>query len=347
MKLRPEPWLDLLPADPRPVLLESSEPWARFTALTKVLGVPADDGEVRATRAAVIAHPAVRAMVQGLPAWGPGLAFGGHNSLDFPPNTLRLLHALGVRAGDFPRIERMLDAMLARQAEDGRFLTPGGTTGGTVAWASLPCDHFAILETLLLYGRGGAPEVPAGLARVRATFAQTPQGQGWQCIPDPVAKWRGPGRKADTCLQVTVEALRLFALVAGPARPRGLGAAARTILGAWRARGREKPYFFGHGRRFVEGKWPPAWYDASEVLEALSAYPAAWKGSTAAQADRKAASEIVRALASVFGPDGLVTPRSCARGFEAWSFGQKKVPSHWATARLCGILRPYSSLAAG
>jgi hypothetical protein len=347
MKLRREPWLDLLPADPRPALLESGEPWARFTALTRVLGAPGDDGEVRAARAAVIAHPAVRAMVRGLPAWGPGLAFGGHNSPAFPPNALRLLHALGVRAGDFARIEGILDAMLARQADDGRLLTPGGTTGSSAKWASLPCDHFAILEVLLLYGRAGAKAVGEGLARVRDTFSGTPQGQGWLCIPDPVAKWRGPGRKADACLQVTVEALRLFALVPGSARPRGLESAARTILGAWRARSREKPYFFGHGRRFIEGKWPPTWYDASEVLEVLAAYPAAWKGSAAASADRKAAAEIVRGLASVFGPGGMVTPRSCYKGFEDWSFGQKKVPSDWATARLCGILRPYSALATG
>jgi len=35
----------------------------------------------------------------------------------------------------------------------------------------------------------------------------------------------------------------------------------------------------------------------------------------------------------------MVTPRSCFKGFEAYSFGQKKVPSPWATARSCGILR--------
>jgi hypothetical protein len=101
----------------------------------------------------------------------------------------------------------------------------------------------------------------------------------------------------------------------------------------------EKPYFFGHGRKFVEGTWPPTWYDASAVLEALSEYPAVWKAKSAAREDREGAAEIARALASNFGPDGMVTPRSCYKGFEAYSFGQKKIPSPWATARLCGILR--------
>ena len=102
---------------------------------------------------------------------------------------------------------------------------------------------------------------------------------------------------------------------------------------------------FGHGRRFIDGKWPPTWYDASAVLETLAAYPPVWKGRAAAPEDRASAAEIVRGLASVFGPDGAVTPRSCYKGFEGFSFGQKKRPSDWATARLCGILRPFSTLA--
>jgi hypothetical protein len=206
-------------------------------------------------------------------------------------------------------------------------------------WASLPCDHFTILEVLLLFGRGDAPQVEAGLARVRETFGETTQGPGWLCLPDPVAKWRGPGRKNDVCLQVTVEALRLFALVPAASRPRRITDAARTVLRGWRRRDAEKPYFFGHGRRFVEGKWPPTWYDASAVLEALTSYPAVWKSKDAATVDRKSAAEIARALASNFGPDGMVTPRSCYKGFESYSFGQKKISSPWATARLCAILR--------
>ena len=346
MVVRREAWLDLLPADPRPALLESAEPSARFVTLTAVLGVPEQDPEARAARAVVVADPGIRTLVERLPEWGPGLTFSGHNSPGFPPNLLRLLHSLGVRAGDFAPIERLLDRMLRHQAEDGRFLTPGGTTGGgKAAWASLPCDHFAILEVLLLFGRRDAPGIDDALERMRETFGETAQGPGWLCLPDPVAKWRGPGRKGDVCLQVTIEALRLFALVPASDRPRRTAEAARTVLGAWRRRGAEKPYMFGHGRRFVDGKWPPTWYDASAVLQALAAYPSVWKNRDAAAEDRHSVAEILRALAATFGPDGTVTPRSCYKGFEDWSFGQKKLPSPWATARLCGILRSFSAVA--
>ena len=110
-----------------------------------------------------------------------------------------------------------------------------------------------------------------------------------------MAKWRGPGRKNDACLQVTVEALRLFGLVDASERPKQLADAARTLLGAWRNRTREKPYMFGHGQRFVGGKWPPTWYDASAVLEALAPYPSVWKGKTASAEDRQSTAEIARA----------------------------------------------------
>jgi hypothetical protein len=211
--------------------------------MTAVLGQSEHDAEVRLTRKAAVVDPSVRALVDRLPGWESGFAFSGHNSPGFPPNILRLLHGLGVRGGDFPAIERMLDQMSRHQAEDGRYLTPGGTTGKKPsAWASLPCDHFAILEVLLLFGRKDAAGIDRALARVRETFAETTQGPAWRCIPDPVAKWRGPGRKNDACLQVTVEALRLFALVDAAEWPKEIGGAARTLLGAWRNRTTEKPY---------------------------------------------------------------------------------------------------------
>ena len=329
-------------------LLSSDEPFARFVAMTAVFGIPEDDVEVRATRKAIVADPRIRALVDRLPDWESGFTFGGHNSPAFPPNLLRLLHGLGVRAGDFAAIERVLDKMPRHQADDGRYLTPGGITGkkdGGAAWASLPCDHFAILEALLLFGRRDAPGIDKALARVRDTFAQTAQGPAWHCLPDPIAKWRGPGRKDDACLQVTVEALRLFGLVSATGRPKTIAGAAQTLLRAWRNRAKEKPYMFGHGSRFIFGKWPPTWYDASAVLEALAPYPSVWKAKTAAAEDRRSSAEIVRALAATFGPDGFVTPRSCYKGFEDYSFGQKKRPSPWATARIFGLLSAFKAIA--
>ena len=114
--------------------------------------------------------------------------------------------------------------------------------------------------------------------------------------------------------------------------------------GAWRNRAQEKPYMFGHGPRFVAGKWPPTWYDASAVLQALAPYPSVWRGKASSAKDRASTLEMVNALATTLGFDGFVTPRSCYQGFADYSFGQKRRPSPWATARVCGLLRSYSSI---
>ena len=100
MALQREAWLSLSPSDPRPALLASDEPFARFAAMTAVLGRSEDDAEVRGARKGVVADPQLRALVDRLPDWEFGFTFGGHNSPAVPPTILRLLHGMGVRAGN-------------------------------------------------------------------------------------------------------------------------------------------------------------------------------------------------------------------------------------------------------
>ncbi|MDP2183822.1 MAG: hypothetical protein Q8K99_14835 [Actinomycetota bacterium] len=63
--------------------------------------------------------------------------------------------------------------------------------------------------------------------------------------------------------------------------------------------------------------------------------------------DRQAFAEVVACLVAYnFGEDGRVTPKSCFKGFEAYSFGQKKAASAFATARVAVALRRVSAVAA-
>ena len=103
---------------------------------------------------------------------------------------------------------------------------------------------------------------------------------------------------------------------------------------------------FGHGRQFKRVKWPPMWYDAFGVLDALSLRPAIWRDDGALAAHRNAVCELAACLIAYnFGSDGRVTPRSCYRGFETHSWGQKKYPSPLATAILCVVLQRLNDLA--
>jgi hypothetical protein len=143
-----------------------------------------------------------------------------------------------------------------------------------------------------------------------------------------------------------VEAVRLGSRLPAGERPAWLRDAGSVLLRAWRERGAEKPYMFGHGRQFKTVKWPPTWYGVYGVLDAVGRVPELWRGGDAPAVDRRAVAELAACLVAYnVGPDGTVTPRSVRRGFEAFSFGQKKRPSAWATARLCVVLRRVDDLA--
>ncbi|MBI2861559.1 MAG: hypothetical protein HYX89_01940 [Chloroflexi bacterium] len=344
--------MSLLGTDPRPWLLESVEPAARWVALTHLFDRTDDDPEMIAAREQVLSDPRTQELIARLPEWEVDTNFSGHMSPGFAPNLLQLLADMGVRGGDDPRIERLLDKMLAHQEENGRFASFGRSGHGSngqlpePVWGSLLCDSHAIIEALVRFGRTEDPRTQAGIERMAADLADTAQGRGWLCIPPWVSGFRGPGRKVDFCPQVTLEALRTFARLPAARRPSGLLDAARVSLRAWRMRGDEKPYLFGHGYQFKRVKWPTFWYDVHWVLDTLGRYPELWRDTAAGPEDRRALAEMAACMVAYnFGPDGTVTPRSCYQGFSNFSFGQKKHPSPFATARLATVLRRFNDLA--
>ncbi len=83
------------------------------------------------------------------------------------------------------------------------------------------------------------------------------------------------------------------------------------------------------------------------LLDTLGRYPRLWREPDRDPADRTALAELAACLvAYTAGPDGWVVPRSVYRGFESYSFGQKKRPSPFATARLLAVLHRLDDLAA-
>jgi hypothetical protein len=329
-------------------LLDGAEPAARWITLTGVLDRPGDDPEVIAARRAVVTDAGTRVLLDRIPDWTAGDRYGSHASPRFAPNLMTLLFDHGVAPGDDPRIERLLDQMLAHQDADGRFPSYAAQRAGEApVWGALLCDHHAILDVLVRAGRADHPKVRAGLRRLAADLTQTAQGRAWPCLPHPVTGFRGPGRRGDFCPQVTVEGLRVLAGVPEPAVPPGdLLQIARVALRAWRVRGTEKPYMFGHGTGFKTVKWPPTWYGTYALLDALGRCPALWRDEQADPADRAALAELAACLVRYnLSPDGTVTPRSSFQGFGSFSFGQKKAPSRFATARLLAVLHRVDDLA--
>lgn len=327
-------------------LLASEEPAARWVALTQLLGRA--DPEAEAAHRTVLSDPRTSDLIGRLGDWDRPDALGGHDSAAYAPNLLSLLADMGVRAGDSPIVDRAVDALLRHGDEAGRLATPAliARIGPDPVLSGLLCDSHAIVEVLVRFGRADHPTVRRALDRMAADLAPTPQGTGWTCLSSN--GFRGPGRKGDLCPQVTLEAVRtLSRLPSGerPIAPADLLAAARTSLSVWSRRQTGKPYMFGHGVSFKTIKWPPFWYGVMWVLDAIGRYPELWRSGDARLEDRRAIAELVACLIAYnLDADGRATPRSCYRGFEAFSFGQKKLPSPYATARVLAVLRPFEDL---
>jgi hypothetical protein len=332
-------------------VLASDEPAARWVVLTQLLDRLPQDREVEAAHRSVLADRGTRDLIGRLGDWDhPGL-LSGHDSPAYAPNLLGMLADMGVLAGDDTTVDAALEALLRHRDEAGRLATPSiiRRIGPDPVLSALLCDSHAITEVLIRFGRTDHPTVRLALDRMAADLVTTSRGTGWPCTPSN--GFRGPGRRGDVCPQVTLEAVRALARLPAdrrPVAPADLLAAARTSLHVWTGRGTEKSYMFGHGVGFKTVKWPPFWYGVMWVLDTIGRYPELWDvdAPTADPGDRRAVAELAACLMAYnLGPDGRVTPRSCYRGFDGFSIGQKKRPSPLATARVLAVLRRFEGLA--
>ncbi|MDZ7577437.1 MAG: hypothetical protein U0904_04600 [Candidatus Nanopelagicales bacterium] len=351
----------LLGTDPVPWLLSGDEPAATWYTLTAVCGLPLADARVAAAHAATMADPATEHLLRRISDWNAPGRISGHDAPAFLPNLLNLLADMGLGADDDPRLAATLKAMASHQDDDGRFSArldsprlPG------INWTSLLCDTHAITGVLARFGLGSDPRVRRASGQMLADVTATEQGRAWPCLPDPETGFRGPGRKADMCPQVTAEALRALSDLPEPTLAEleldpdhrdgqndSIDAAVGSLLAAWLERGARRPYMFGHGRRFKQAKWPLNWYNSVTVLDAVGRYPQSWLPPSAGQERTKAVAELA-ACVIAYNLDpatGRCTPKSCFRGFETFSFGQKKDPSPFATARVLGVLARVATLA--
>jgi hypothetical protein len=328
-------------------LLESDEPWTRYRTLVDLLDRPADDLEVQAARAEMLAHPQVQALIAEAATW-PGYALERHNDASHPIYKFSTLADFGVRADD-AGMSASIEAVLAHQAPEGAFqsLTNihkryGGT--GEDMWAWMLCDAPTLLYALLAVGpstlpfdsaqdrlRTGlgddelCPEPAEGrVQRAVEHLVGLVDENGWRCVAAPeLGKFKGPGRKADPCPVANVFALKALSqvpeLLDSPATRTG----AEMLLWHWEHQTERKIYMFGIGTDFRKLKYPFVWYDILHVVDVLSRF-------RFVHADPRF-QEMVKTITAQADENGCYTARSMYRAWKGWSFADKKNPSPWLT----------------
>jgi hypothetical protein len=311
-------------------LLRSDEPWTHYRTLIDLLDRPEDNSEVQASRAAMLAHPQVQAMIAETATWGER-ALKRHNDADYPIYKFTTLADFGLKASD-PGLETGIERVLAHQSPEGAFQTVvnipkrfGGS--GEDAWTWLLCDSPTLLYSLLAMGLENDPRVRQAVTHLAGLVDEN----GWHCMASPdLGKFRGPGRKDDPCPVVNVYALKALAQVPAMLDSPATRTGAEMLLEHWACQGELKMYLFGIGTDFRKLKYPFVWYNVLHVVDVLSQLPFVH--------DDTRFREMVEAITSQADGQGRYTATSMYRAWKGWSFADKKTPSPWLTLLVLRIL---------
>lgn len=329
-------WVKLLPKDPRYFLITSGESFSVYRTLTDLFKLPLDHPDVIKAHDNLLKDPLVNYLLDNLSDWEKDLT-KAHNKADYLPNQLWLLLDWGVKPKDDNRMQKAIDKILLHQDEEtGQFLAyieayDRKTKIKFPMWSSALCDHNLIVSVLLLAGLKNDERVQFGLKRMNELLKDTTQGKGWKCEPWLYYKRRGPGRVNDVCPIIVADALRVYWVIPQDKWPDSLLEVGLTLLNCWIKRSEEKPYMFGHGKKFRLPRAPFFWYNIGTVLDAVRHYPTLTK------------TQAFRELAAVslleFTVDSVFIPKTVYLYFKDYSFGQKKEPSPWMTLFLSRIYK--------
>ncbi|MHC1770267.1 MAG: hypothetical protein AB9907_00785 [Flexilinea sp.] len=316
--------------------LLSGESWIEYRTRLDLLGQSEKDSQVISARKLMLEDVQVRSLISELSGW-PGTVISSHKSAGQPFHKLTFLADLGIKADD-PQIEPIISRILEHQSSEGPFQLPmnisaghGGT--GEDRWAWALCDAPLIVYALVKFGLGSDPAVKTAVDYLVELITAV----GWPCaVSKELGKFRGPGRKEDSCPFANLAMLKLLSELTEWRDSPACHVGAETLLALWDESMTRHPYIFYMGTDFRKLKVPFVWYDLMHVLNVLSRFP--WLRNDVRLLD------MLDVLKEKMNQQGRFSLESVWTAWKDWEFGQKKEPSRWLTLLAWQIIKRIETL---
>jgi hypothetical protein len=310
-------------------LLKSS-PWVEYQTRIDLLEQPGDAIEVIRARQAMLEYPRVKSIISELAEW-PGYPLKRHNDAGHMIHKLVFLADIGVRADD-PGVGKIIERIVDHSSPEGAFeiimsISPHYGGSGKDEWVWMLCDTPSVLYSLLQMG-ADIPHVKEAAEHLVGYG----QSNGWPCAVTPeLGKFRGPGKKGDTCPYATLISLKALSLLPERRNSNVCRSGVETLLGLWEHRKERRPYLFAMGTDFRKLKAPFIWYDILHVLDVLTRFPFILEDERLLEM-----LDIVREKVDT---EQLFAAESVWKAWSEWDFGQKKVASPWIILLVYRILK--------
>ncbi len=311
--------------------LLQGEAWIEYRTRVDLLEQTEANPQVSAARKKMLADPKIQSLLAELADW-PGVVLNSHKSASQPFHKLEFIADLGLNVND-PPVKKIMKKVMEHQSKQGPFQLPtnipthfGGSGEDTWAWAL--CDAPVTLASLIQMGTREDKRVQTAIDYLDSLIREN----GWPCAVSPeLGKFRGPGRKEDSCPYATLVMLKTLAHVPELREGKSAKIGVETLLSLWDESKEHHPYMFFMGTDFRKLKAPLFWYDILHVLDVLSHFKWARKD--------KRFKEMLNLVESKADEAGRYTPESIWTVWKDWDFSQKKVPSRGLTFFVQRILK--------
>lgn len=302
-------------------IMENGEPWLQYSTKINILNEKKES--LLDLKMQALSDTKIKSYLNDITDFH-SILVSNHKNPDLPIHKLIFLLNIGFDT-DILEIQSAVEQIMEHKDSNGVYqsLTNipkhfGGSGENIFGWCL--CDAPLLLYALLKAGVNYEKHIKQGVD----FLLQFHENLGFPCtVSQELGKFRGPGRKSDSCPYASLVMLRLLSAIPEYRKSKIAEKTAMGILSIWENSLEKHPYMFYMGTDFRKLKAPSMWYDIISVVDILSHVELV-------RSDVRFI-EMATIIKDKEDDNGLFTPESVFQKFKGWDFGQKKKPSPYLT----------------